>query len=356
MRIVVDVTPLSHPRTGVGNYVRGSLGGLAEAAAGEHEIVAFAPVEHALRASDRASDRRHPVERRLVDASAVAHTWRTRLEPARASRRSNDSLGSSTSSTSRTGCIRAQRGGLRTTMIHDLVPLRFPEWVRRDTRPARREVPARRRDVRPDRRRTRSSRRTTSPERSAFRGSGSRRLPRSRRALHARGPRAERAEPYALAMATLEPRKNLLMLVAAHALVRAKQPSSSLVVGRIAGCLGRADVRAGVTALGLCLRRGAAGAVPRGAAVFAYPSFFEGFGIPVSRRWPAAPRSSRPRIRHSTRRPARRPFASNPDSPEAIADGIERRSPSVRASSRGASSTRSASPGAPAARPICMDS
>ena len=31
MRIVVDATPLSHPRTGVGNYLRGSLRGLAEA-------------------------------------------------------------------------------------------------------------------------------------------------------------------------------------------------------------------------------------------------------------------------------------------------------------------------------------
>ena len=32
VRIVYDVTPLSHPRTGVGNYIRGSLAGLAEAA------------------------------------------------------------------------------------------------------------------------------------------------------------------------------------------------------------------------------------------------------------------------------------------------------------------------------------
>ena len=32
MRIVVDVSPLSHPRTGIGNYIRGSLAGMAEAA------------------------------------------------------------------------------------------------------------------------------------------------------------------------------------------------------------------------------------------------------------------------------------------------------------------------------------
>ena len=34
MRIVVDVSPLSHERTGVGNYIRGSLLGIAEASAG----------------------------------------------------------------------------------------------------------------------------------------------------------------------------------------------------------------------------------------------------------------------------------------------------------------------------------
>ena len=43
VRIAFDVSPLSHPLLGIGNYIQGSLAGLAEAAAGEHEIVAFAP-------------------------------------------------------------------------------------------------------------------------------------------------------------------------------------------------------------------------------------------------------------------------------------------------------------------------
>ena len=43
MRIAWDVSPLSHPRTGVGNYLRGSLAGFVEAAGGQHEVVAFAP-------------------------------------------------------------------------------------------------------------------------------------------------------------------------------------------------------------------------------------------------------------------------------------------------------------------------
>src|SRR5919201_1113319 len=43
MRIVVDVSPLSRPRTGIGNYLRGLLAGLVQAADGRHEIVAFGP-------------------------------------------------------------------------------------------------------------------------------------------------------------------------------------------------------------------------------------------------------------------------------------------------------------------------
>ena len=44
MRIAYDVTPLSHPRTGVGNYILGALQGMLAAAEGEHEFVVFGPV------------------------------------------------------------------------------------------------------------------------------------------------------------------------------------------------------------------------------------------------------------------------------------------------------------------------
>ena len=48
MRIAFDVSPLSHERTGVNNYIRGSLGGLAEVARERgDEIVAFAPTSPA---------------------------------------------------------------------------------------------------------------------------------------------------------------------------------------------------------------------------------------------------------------------------------------------------------------------
>ncbi|HEY8627990.1 MAG TPA: hypothetical protein VIL56_06715, partial [Gaiellaceae bacterium] len=76
MRIVFDVTPLSHPRTGVGNYIRGSLAGLAEVAAGKHELVAWAPTSVAgARLVAEAIDG-IPVERRIARLP-FAHAWRT---------------------------------------------------------------------------------------------------------------------------------------------------------------------------------------------------------------------------------------------------------------------------------------
>jgi hypothetical protein len=43
MRIMVDVSPLSHTPLGIGNYIRGTLSGLVKAVGGRHEVVAFAP-------------------------------------------------------------------------------------------------------------------------------------------------------------------------------------------------------------------------------------------------------------------------------------------------------------------------
>ncbi len=85
MRIVVDVSPLSHPRTGIGNYIRGSLRGLVEAAATEHEVVAFAPTS--LRGPERirAALDGIPVESRLwplPGSHALRTAWSRAGRPA----------------------------------------------------------------------------------------------------------------------------------------------------------------------------------------------------------------------------------------------------------------------------------
>ena len=104
VRIAFDVSPLSHERTGIGNYIRGSLAGLAEAAGGRHEIVAFAPTSpRGLRRIPEALEG-IPVElklRFLPFAHFWRQTWSRTAAVARALPRRR-----STSSTTRTGCTR----------------------------------------------------------------------------------------------------------------------------------------------------------------------------------------------------------------------------------------------------------
>jgi len=73
VRVVYDVSPLSHPLTGVGNYVRGSLGGLVEAAAGRHEIVAFAPTSFGGRKTIPEALEGIDVDSELLFAAAILH-------------------------------------------------------------------------------------------------------------------------------------------------------------------------------------------------------------------------------------------------------------------------------------------
>ena len=76
MRVVVDVTPLFNPLTGIGHYFVGTLGGLVQAAGDEHEVVAFAPAGPRARRG-RGRPRRPPVERRSSLVPPSAHAWRT---------------------------------------------------------------------------------------------------------------------------------------------------------------------------------------------------------------------------------------------------------------------------------------
>jgi glycosyltransferase involved in cell wall biosynthesis len=138
------------------------------------------------------------------------------------------------------------------------------------------------------------------------------------------GPGAERDNPYVLAVATLEPRKNLSTLVSAHALVREQRPELELVVAGAPVQWAEQELAGdGVTALGF---------VPddqlpelyRGASVFAYPSLFEGFGIPVVEAMACGTpvvASSHPSLDESCGDAAVR---TDPTSAVAIAEGIER--------------------------------
>jgi glycosyltransferase involved in cell wall biosynthesis len=258
------------------------VGGLA-AVAGEHEVVAFAPTGLRGRRHVAAALADIPVEKRILSVPG-AYYWRSLW--------------------SRTGrpvveravgpldvfhfsdwMYPAQRHGLRTTTVHDLVPLHFPERVHLRTyrmHTAKLENAVRTCDII-----FANSRFTASDlhERLSF--------PRDR--IHVaypgieprfepEGPRAELGAPYVLSVATLEPRKNLDTLVRAFRLVRRRRPELVLAVAGTDAPRGTPESSRpdgeGVRLLGFVSDDELA-RLYRGASAFAYPSIYEGFGMPI---------------------------------------------------------------------------
>ena len=313
MRIVVDVAPLSHPRTGVGNYIRGSLLGIAEA--GGNDLVAFAPASVSGRRQIEASldgvesQRRLPV---LPAAHALRTAWsRAGFPPVERFVGSLDVFHFSD------WMYPPQRGGIRSTMIHDLVPLHFPDWVHRRTQRmhgAKYRHVAHACDV------VMVNSEFTGADVAATLGVDPARIhvayPGVDPSFTPDGPHAE--GEYVLAVGTLEPRKNL-----ANAIAAADRLGLEL---RVVGARGWGGVEARgrrVTWLG-SPADDELPALYRGAAAFVYPSRFEGFGIPVIEAMASGTPcvvSSHPSLDEAAGDAAVR---ADPDDPEAVATAIER--------------------------------
>ena len=279
MRVVVDVTPLALPRTGIGNYVLGMLRGLVEAGP-EHEIVAFSLVAppgkrrigHAL---DGLS-----VTRRLLTVPPKSHYWRTvwshlgrvpvewlagRLDVFHFS----------------DWMYPPQRAGVRATTIHDLLPLRHPEWVHPQT-------------LTMHTRKYRHAAETcdlivvnsefTAGEVVELLGFPRERIAVAHPALGPSfgpaGPSQTLGGPYVLTVATLERRKNLETLLEAMKFVRKHRPELRLAAVGAPGWEGPRLDAEGVIPLGY-VGDDELAALYRGAEVFVYPSRFEGFGMPI---------------------------------------------------------------------------
>ena len=258
----------------MGNYIVCALRGLVESGA---EVVAFAPVsvrgkrnvEEALTGLD--------VERRLP-VLPLAHAWRTawsRLQRPAAERW----LGSVDVLHFSDWMYPPQRGGVRATTIHDLVPLRFPEWTQGRT-------------VRMHGAKYRHAARTAHVFvcNSSFTAREVQELlhvepervhvahPAAAPMFTSEGRHADLGRQYALTVATLEPRKNLETLLDAHESLGGNLALA--VVGASGwGAQPRLD-RDGVIRLGYVDDEELA-RLYRGASIFVYPSRFEGFGIPV---------------------------------------------------------------------------
>jgi glycosyltransferase involved in cell wall biosynthesis len=277
VRIVFDVSPLSHPLLGIGNYIRGALGGLVEASGGQHEIVAFAPTSIRGPERIRAALAGLEVELRTIRlpfSHALRTGWSMAGRPA-----AERLLGAFDVLHFSDWMYPPQRHGVRATTIHDLVPLRHPEWVT----PRTRAMHARK---------YRNAAATcdvvfvnsayTGRDVTETLGVPAERIrvghPAPKDAFRADGPAADLGAPYLLTVATLEPRKNLQSLVEAHRLL-----GGDLLLA-VAGGEGWGDQPelddARIRRLGFVPDEELA-RLYRGAAAAVYPSRFEGFGIPV---------------------------------------------------------------------------
>lgn len=280
MRIVVDVSPLSRPCTGVGHYLRGMVAGLAGALGPGDSLCTFALASGRGERGILSALAGVPAERRIA---RFPYPYGARLAWSRLGAPPVERFAGRLDVFHPSDWLQpAQRAGIRAATVCDLVPLYDPAWTTARTRRmlrAKLEDTARRCDVV-----------FAISEHTAGEVVDRVRVPEERvRVAHPGvdpryrpdGEREERGGPYVLAVGTLEPRKNLGLTLEAFEFLRGDRPDVELVVAGPAGWGDQPDLRrTGVSAIGYAEPERLA-RLYRGAAALAFPSRFEGFGMPI---------------------------------------------------------------------------
>jgi glycosyltransferase involved in cell wall biosynthesis len=284
LRVAVDATAVPARLTGAGVYAARLLAGLA--ARDDLEVEAFcAPGSAGVLAAPGL--RLRPVA--MAGAGRPARIAWTQLRAGRAARRAGADLLHGVHYE-----LPLRAGPPSVVTVHDLTLLTHPEWheaskvryfgwaIRRAVAVATRVLCVsattaadlgERLDVPPDRV-------DVTPLGTDLRPASAEQVEEVRRRLGLDGP-------YLLGLGTVEPRKDLLTLVRAFAALAGELPHR-LVLAGLAGW-GTGALAAAVAASGVGDRILVAGYVPEtdkaalltGADVFAYPSRYEGFGLPV---------------------------------------------------------------------------
>lgn len=234
---------------------------MVEAAEGRHEIVAFGIVSMRARGQVEEALEGLGVESRLVSVPPSAHAWRTvwsrvGYPPVERFAGPLDVFEFSDWMYPR------QRDGLRATLIHDLVPLHFPDLVHPRTR---RQNLAKYKHAAGTCDLIIVNSEFTADDVAEHLAFPREQIAVARPGVDERftpeGPRQE-SDPYVLMLSPSEPRKNFERLADAVDLVRVRRPELTL---RAPDWVDEQELPA----------------LYRGAAVFAYPSLYEGFGMPV---------------------------------------------------------------------------
>ena len=321
MRVVVDVTPLALPRTGIGNYVLGMLRGLTEAGP-----TTRSSRSRRWRLRESGGSRRRSTACLSNGGSCLCRRGPTGGGRPGAGWDEGPSSGSQarwTSSTSPTGCTRpsAAASGRRrsTTSSRSASPTgctRRPTGCTRESTPTPRET---------------CDLIVVNSEFTAGEVIELLEFPREQICVahpalnpifRPDGPERDLGGPYLLTVATLERRKNLETLLAAMPLVRERRPELRLAVVGAPGWQGPSLEAESVVSLGY-VDDDELAALYRGAEVFVYPSRFEGFGMPIVEAMACGTPVVSSAHRSMDEASGKAAIRTDPDSAEAIATAVQ---------------------------------